>query len=93
MLLVGEVDVCVLFLNVMRQLLSLIELLLSFEVILLLNLLFVLYVPHLSKLLLFLAVLVQVSTQVGGYGVVEVFREVGVVDRLLRLVVIPEDIS
>ena len=93
MLLVGEVDVCVLFLNVMRQLLSLIELLLSFEVILLLNLLFVLYVPHLSKLLLFLVVLVQVSTQVGGYGVVEVFREVGVVDRLLRLVVIPEDIS
>jgi len=93
MLLIGEIDVCVLFLNMMRQSLSLIELLLSFEIILLLNLLFVLYVPHLSKLLLFLAVLVQVSTQVRGYRVVEVFREVRVVDRLFRLVVIPEDIS
>lgn len=72
MLLIGKIDVGILFLNLMCQSLPLIELLLSFEIILLLDLLFVLYVSHLSELLLLLAILVQVSTQVRSHGVVEV---------------------
>ena len=49
--------------------------------------------PHLTELLLLLAVLIQVAAQVGSHGVVEVLGEVRVVDGLLGLVVVPEDVT